>query len=317
MPEGILVTGASGFVGGQLITRLAAQPSALVRGAVRAKLEGDHSVLITVGEINADTDWAEALQGQRVIVHAAARAHIMDDGAVDPLAEFREVNVAGTLNLARQAAAAAVRRFIFISSIKVNGEQSPPGGCFKADDLPAPEDPYAISKWEAEQGLQRIALETGMEVVIIRPPLVYGPGVKGNFASMARIIAKRLPLPLGAVHNKRSLVALDNLIDLIVTCIHHPSAANQVFLAGDGEDLSTCELLRRVGEAMGRKARLLPLPVALLQLGLSVIGKGAIAQRLVGSLQVDISKTRDVLDWKPPISVDEGLRRCFSNSQDG
>lgn len=317
MPERILVTGASGFVGGQLITRLAAQPSAVARGAVRAKSEGDHSGLIAVGEISGDTDWSEALLGQRVIVHTAARAHIMDDTAADPLTEFQNVNVAGTLNLARQAAEAGVRRFVFISSIKVNGEQAPLGACFTAEDTPAPQDPYGISKWEAEQGLQQIAWDTGMEVVVIRPPLVYGPGVKGNFASMAKLLAKGLPLPLGAIHNKRSLVALDNLIDLIITCIDHPAAANQVFLVSDGEDLSTSELLRRVGRAMGRPARLLPVPAGLLQFGATVLGKKAIAQRLLGSLQVDISKNKEILGWEPSVSVDEGLRRCFRRNEDG
>jgi nucleoside-diphosphate-sugar epimerase len=241
----------------------------------------------------------------------------MDDGAIDPLTEFRSVNVAGTLNFARQAARAGVQRFLFISSIKVNGEQTPLGGCFTADDAPAPEDSYGISKWEAEQGLQQGARETGMEVVIIRPPLVYGAGVKGNFASMIKLVAKGLPLPLGAIHNRRSLVALDNLVDLIVTCIDHPAATNQVFLAGDGEDLSTSELLRRVGATMGRPARLLPVPAGLLQLGAKVLGKQAMAQRLLGSLRVDIAKTREILGWEPPLSVDEGLRRCFKHDQDG
>ncbi|MEO9522550.1 UDP-glucose 4-epimerase family protein [Marinobacter alexandrii] len=316
MPEGMLVTGATGFIGGQLIRRLADQPSIVVRGAVRATPAGDHSGLIAVGEINGDTDWSEALKGQHAIVHTAARAHIMDDEAADPLTEFRSVNVAGTLNLARQAAAAGVERFVFISSIKVNGEQTTSGHCFTADDVPAPEDPYGISKREAEEGLQQIAEETGLEVVIIRPPLVYGQGVKGNFANMTKLIAKGFPLPLGAIHNKRSLVALDNLLDLIINCIANPAAANQVFLVSDGEDLSTSELLRCVGKAMGQPARLLPVPAKLLQIGATVLGKKAMAQRLLGSLQVDTSKTREMLGWEPPVSVDEGLRRCFKNSQD-
>lgn len=317
MPDGILVTGASGFVGGQLMTRLADQPSVAVWGTVRAGRENDHSGFVSVGEINGDTDWSEALLGQRVIVHTAARAHIMGDKAADPLTEFRKVNVAGTLNLARQAASAGVERFVFLSSIKVNGEQTRPGQRFSPDDQPAPEDPYGMSKWEAELGLRKVAQESGMEVVIIRPPLVYGPGVKGNFASMQRLVARGVPLPLGAIHNKRSLVALDNLIDLIITCVDHPAAANQVFLVSDGEDLSTSELLRRVGSAMGRPARLLPVPSALMYLGATILGKKAIAQRLLGSLQVDISKARDLLDWDPPISVDEGLRRCLKENQEG
>jgi len=317
MPERILVTGASGFVGGHLITSLAAQPSAAVRGVVRTKLEGDDSARIAVGEISGDTDWSEALEGQHAIVHTAARTHILDDKAADPLAEFRNVNVAGTLNLARQAAAAGVERFVFISSIKVNGELTTSGQCFTADDIPAPEDPYGISKREAEEGLQQIAAETGLEVVIIRPPLVYGPGVKGNFASMIKLIAKGLPLPFGAIRNKRSLVSVENLVDLIIKCTDHPAAANQVFLVSDGEDLSTSELLRRVGNAMGQPARLMPVPAKLLQCVASFLGKNAMAQRLLGSLQVDISKTREVLGWKPTVSVDEGLRSCFKNNQDG
>ncbi|WP_286220271.1 UDP-glucose 4-epimerase family protein [Marinobacter apostichopi] len=317
MPERVLVTGASGFVGGHLMTRLAAEPSVAVRGAVRKKLQGDDSRRIAVGEINGDTDWSEALKGQHAIVHTAARAHIMDDEAADPLTEFRSVNVAGTLNLARQAAAAGVERFVFISSIKVNGEHTTSGQCFTADDVPAPEDPYGISKREAEEGLQHIAEETGLEVVIIRPPLVYGQGVKGNFANMTKLIVKGIPLPLGAIHNNRSLVALDNLMDLIINCIDNPAAANQVFLVSDGEDLSTSELLRCVGKAMGQPARLLPVPAELLQFGAMVLGKKAMAQRLLGSLQVDISKTRELLGWEPPVSVDEGLRRCFKINQDG
>jgi nucleoside-diphosphate-sugar epimerase len=264
-----------------------------------------------VGNFTGDTDWSTALTNQQVVIHAAARAHIMKDEVADPLAEYRRVNVDGTLNLARQAAAAGVKRFIFISSIKVNGEQTPLGQPFTADDTPAPEDAYGMSKWEAEQGLQQLASETGMEVVIIRPPLVYGPGVKGNFASMTKLVAKGLPLPLGAIHNQRSLVALDNLVDLIITCIDHPAAANQVFLAGDGQDLSTTELLRAVARAMGKPSRLIPVPSSLLMLGATLLGKKAVAQRLLGSLQVDIAKARNLLGWEPPVSVEEGLKRCF------
>jgi nucleoside-diphosphate-sugar epimerase len=235
----------------------------------------------------------------------------MKDEAAEPLAEYRRVNVDGTLNLARQAAAAGVQRFVFISSIKVNGEQTPLGQPFTADDTPAPEDAYGISKWEAEQGLQQLASETGVEVVIIRPPLVYGPKVRGNFASMISLAEKGLPLPLGAINNQRSLVALDNLVNLIITCIDHPAAANQVFLAGDGKDLSTTELLQGVAKAIGKPSRLISVPASLLMLGATLLGKKAVAQRVLGSLQVDISKARDLLEWEPPISVEEGLKRCF------
>jgi len=233
----------------------------------------------------------------------------MKDEAADPLVEYRRVNLEGTLNMARQAAAAGVRRFIFISSIGVNGNINIRP--FRITDQPNPAEPYAQSKWEAEQGLMQLAAETGMEIVIIRPPLVYGPCAPGNFGSLVHWIEKGVPLPLGAIHNKRSLIGIDNLVDLIIRCIDHPAAANQVFLAGDGEDLSTTELLRGVGKAMGKPARLIPVPAGVLQLGATLLGRKAMAQRLLGSLQVDISKTCELLDWKPPYTVEEGLRRCF------
>ncbi len=238
----------------------------------------------------------------------------MEDQSAFPLREFRKINVDGTLKLARQAAQEDVRRFVFISSIKVNGEGTSSGHPYRADDAPSPSDPYGISKLEAEEGLLALAKETGMEVVIIRPVLVYGPGVKGNFSSMIKLIENGLPLPLGAIHNKRSLIGIDNLVDLIIHCIDHPAAANQVFLAGDGEDLSTTELLRGVANAIGKPARLIPVPAGLLQLAATLLGQKAMAQRLLGSLQVDISKTCELLDWKPPYTVEEGLRRCFESS---
>jgi len=227
------------------------------------------------------------------------------------LAAFRSVNVEGTANLARQAAATGVRRFVFLSSVKVNGEFTETGQPFTADDAPAPKDPYGVSKYEAEKLLRKIAAETGMEVVIIRPPLVYGPGAKANFESMMRWLVRGVPLPLAAMtNNRRSLVALDNLVDLIVTCLNHPAAANQTFLVSDGEDLSSAQLLKRMGAAMGHPAHLFYLPPALLKLGASVLNKPGIYQRLCGSLQLDIAKTRQLLGWTPPVSVDEGLRRA-------
>ena len=308
----VLLTGATGFLGKRLSAVLHANPMVSLTTAVRRHVDIPAKHIATVKSIDENTDWFIALTNQKIVIHTAARAHIMRDEATDPLAEYRRVNVDGTLNLARQGAAEGVKRFIFISSIKVNGEQTPLGKPFTAKDTPSPDDAYGISKWEAEQGLKKVSAETGMEVVIIRPPLVYGPGVKGNFASMIKLVEKGLPLPLGAIHNQRSLVALDNLVDLIVTCIDHPAAANHVFLAGDGQDLSTTELLRVVAKAAGKPLRLIPIPSYLLMLAATLLGKKAEAQRLLGSLQVDISKARDLLGWEPPISVEEGIRRCFS-----
>lgn len=306
----ILLTGASGFVGRCLVTRLATRGS--VRAALRRPLSDAFpaGVEVVQAELASDEDWSGAFPGVHAVVHCAARVHVINDQSENPLAEFRRVNVEGTMRLARQAAQAGVKRFIFLSSIKVNGEQTVRGRPFLADQAAGPEDPYGVSKMEAEEGLRSLARETGMEVVIIRPPLVYGPGVKANFLAMMRWLKCGVPLPLGAVtENQRSLVALDNLVDLIVTCLDHQAAANQTFLVSDGESLSTASLLRRMGEALGRPARLIPVPVPLLQMGAALLGKRDMAQRLCGSLEVDISKTRELLGWRPPISVDEGLRR--------
>ncbi len=314
MPGPVLVTGASGFVGGALVDRLLAEDVPTV-ASVRRPLPQPSSVhpptgerMVAVGDIGPHTDWRGALAGVDCVVHLAARVHVMHERAADPLAEFRKVNVDGTLALARQAVAAGVRRFIFVSSIKVNGEGTAPGRPFAADDAPAPADAYGLSKLEAERSLLALAAETGMQIVIIRPVLVYGPGVKANFRSMMSWLNKGVPLPLGAIDNRRSLVALDNLVDLILTCMNHPAAAGQVFLVSDGEDLSTTELLRRMAAAIGRPARLLPVPAAWLDGAARLLGKGAVAQRLCGSLQVDIEKTRRLLGWTPPVTVDEALR---------
>lgn len=320
MTEVVLITGGTGFVGGAVVRRLQSDGERSVVSAIRsgsdvANLPSDVPIVRVAG-LGVDTDWSDCLPDVTVAVHCAARVHVMQDEAADPLRAYRNANVLGTMTLARQAAAAGVRRFVFLSSIKVNGEMTAPGRPFRADDAPAPEDAYAISKWEAEQALLALADETGMEVVIIRPPLVYGPGVKGNFASMLRWVAHGVPLPLGAVRdNRRSLVALDNLVDLIVTCIDHRAAANKVFLAGDGEDLSTAGLIERLAAAMGRPARLIDFPPRWIDWGVSLLGKKALGKRLLASLQVDISETRRLLGWTPPITVDEGLRRTVASSR--
>lgn len=311
----VLLTGTSGFVGSAVLRHFQMQSTPVrpvFRNSDSAQLAGvapEQSAIVPT--LVADTDWSAALQGVQVVVHCAARAHVMRETAIDPLAVFRAVNVDGTLNLARQAAVAGVRRFVFISSVKVNGESTALGRPFTADDTPAPEDAYGISKAEAEAGLRAIAEQTDMELVIIRPPLVYGPGVKGNFASMLCWMARGVPLPLAAVtENRRSLVALDNLVSLITTCIQHPCAAGQVFLVSDGEDVSTVELLLRIARAQGKSARMLWVPAMLLKLAARLLGKGAMVQRLLGSLQIDISKNRELLGWQPPVTLDEGLRRA-------
>jgi UDP-N-acetyl-alpha-D-quinovosamine dehydrogenase len=303
-----LVTGASGFVGSAIVACLQRR-QVPVLGVVRG--ESPPAGCVQGPSLEAGGGWSCLLEGCDAVVHAAARVHVTQDSAPDPMRAYRGANTDGTLILARQAAVAGVRRFVFISSIKVNGEQTAAGRPFTADDSPSPQDAYGISKAEAEEGLKTLAVETGMEVVIIRPPLVYGPGVKANFLSMMRWLQRGVPLPLGAVeHNRRSLVALDNLVDLIVNGIDHPAAANQTFLVSDGEDLSTTDLLRRLAAVMGVPARLLPVPVSLLEAGAAVFGKRAMMQRLCGNLQVDITKTREVLGWRPPICVDAGLRQA-------
>lgn len=305
----VFVTGASGFVGRALVERLVADNIPCV-AAVRRHVD---SIPESVKTVNFDSldesfDWSTALVGQEVVVHCAARVHVMNDTVADPLAEFRKVNVGGTLYLAAQAAAAGVKRFVFISSIKVNGDGTQPGSPYKADDAPCPTDPYGVSKREAEDALRALAEKTGMEVVIIRPVLVYGPGVKANFLSMMRWLDKGVPLPFGAIRNNRSLVAIDNLVDLITTCIAHPAAANQTFLASDGHDLSTTGLLTKMAEALNKRAYLLPVPGFMLKVAAVTVGKKDLSQRLLGSLQVDIAKTKTVLQWQPPLSVDAALR---------
>ena len=309
----VLVTGASGFVGRALCDALNNQDYS-TRGAARESTS--NSNIIAVGDIGPHTEWRGALKGVDVVVHLAARVHVMNESSDDPLEAFRIVNVEGTRRLAEQSAYLGVRRLVFVSSIKVNGEVTGLKNgvsAFTSFDPAQPMDAYGLSKWEAEQTLREVSARTGLEVVVIRPPLVYGPGVKANFLNMMRWLKKGVPLPLGAVHNRRSLVALDNLVDLIVACVDNPAAANQTFLVSDGEDLSTTELLQRMAAALGQPAHLLPVHAGVLRVGGVLLGKSAIVQRLLESLQVDISKTREVLNWSPPVSVDEALRKTAEN----
>ncbi|MBX4930387.1 UDP-glucose 4-epimerase family protein [Rhizobium bangladeshense] len=302
-----LVTGAAGFVGRPLVKRMHAERNCDLVASTRSQTSAfppdvEHFPI----EITDGTDWVAALEGVDVIIHLAARVHIMNDRAADPLAEFRRTNTAATLNLAEQAARAGVKRFVFVSTIKVNGEKN--DRPFRHDDTPKPIDPYGISKLECEIGLREIAARTGMEVVIIRPPLVYGPGARGNFALLVNLVRKKLPLPFASLKNRRTLVAVQNLVDLILACATHPAAAGETFLAGDGEDLSTPELIRGIAAGLGVKPILLPFPPALLHMAAKAVGKDAVYQRLCGSLQVDTSRARDILGWSPVVAPREGLK---------
>lgn len=303
-----LITGASGFVGQSLCAEMLRQ-GWQVKAALRAphQLPGDIKPVI-VGQIDGGTDWTEALVGVDVVIHLAARVHVMKDTAADPLAEFRSVNTAGTEHLARCAAASGVKRLVYVSSIKVNGEETRGGQKFSEADAPAPQDPYGISKWEAERALYRVADEAGLEVVIVRPPLVYGPGVKGNFAQMLGIVARDIPLPFASIHNHRDLIYVGNLVDALIVCATHPAAVDQTYLVCDGEDISTPGLLRHLGAGMGHPAHLFPCPPALLKLAGRLTGKTGQIERLLGSLKMDSGKIRRDLDWAPPHTLEQGLR---------
>jgi nucleoside-diphosphate-sugar epimerase len=314
MKPRVLVTGASGFVGRALVEHLVSRNASEVIAMTR--VIPDNPVIgaryFPVGDLVLQTQWSSLLAGVDTLVHAAARVHILNDRSAQSIDEFERVNVIPTLEMARHAAAMGVRRFIFLSSIGVNGVQTQSNIAFSETDTPNPHNAYALSKLQAERGLHKIAAQTGLDVVIIRPPLVYGPGVRANFAALMHAVQSGWPLPLGVVHNQRSLVALDNLIDFIATCIHHPEAANETFLISDGDDVSSAELVRGLARAAGVSARLLPVPAWVLWAGAVALGKREFIQRLCGSLQVDITKARTRLGWVPQISLDEGLRRAVA-----
>lgn len=305
----LLVTGANGFVGSALCDSLFRHGHS-VRGAVRRNdvILNSKISRVTVGEINSQTDWSAALEGIDVLIHLAARVHVMHETSKDPLEEFRRANVHGTEHLARSAAAHGVKRMVFVSSIKVNGDETSDGTCYTELDVPSPGDSYGISKWEAEQALHRVAQETGLQVVIVRPPLVYGPGVKGNFERILRALIKGMPLPLASVHNLRSMIYVENLVDALRICAIHPAAAGQTYLLSDRDDISTPSLTRQLALAMGKQARLFPFPVQLLRIAGRLLGKSEQIKRLLGSLQVDSGKIRRELDWQPPFTLQEGLQ---------
>lgn len=303
-----LVTGANGFVGMPLCATMN-NCGHMVLAAVRSNADTFcNGKFALVGEIDCSTNWIDALCNVDVVVHLAARVHVMRDHVANPLEEFRKVNVAGTEHLARSAVVNGVKRFVYVSSVKVNSEETSSDFALTETSSTDPQDPYGISKCEAEQVLHRIASETGLEVVIVRPPLVYGPGVKGNFAQMLKVLAKGIPLPLASVHNQRSLVYVENLVDALVVCATHPAAAGQTYLVSDGEDISTPDLLRQLGAVMGHPARLLPCPPALLKLAGRLVGRSAQIERLLGSLRIDSSKIRRELGWQPPYTLQQGLQ---------
>lgn len=311
MPRKIVVTGATGFVGKRLVKSLRAHGDTELIALTRSR-DADLPTDVRLFTLSNVDPFSEnlPLQGVDTVIHLAGLAH----GQSGNSADYKRVNLTGTLNLARQAVSAGVRRFVFLSSIGVNGGESETP--FVETDPPRPIGPYAISKWEAEQALFELSAASGLEVVLIRPPLVYGADAPGNFARLVAAVRRGVPLPLGSVDNRRTLVGLDNLVDFICRCVTHPMAANQLFLVGDAESISTAELLRRVGRELNRSARLLPIPVSMLETVAGFLGKKAAVRKLCGNLEVDSSKARDLLSWTPPVSLDEGLQRCFANKDD-
>ncbi len=311
----VLVTGADGFVGRHLVARLAEAGHTVLAGVRSGRKPAAYPEAadvqpVVVGDIGPQTDWEHALSGVQTVVHLAARAHVLSDTETDPLAAFRRVNCEGTVRLARQAARAGVGRFVYLSSIAVHGDRSP--APLRESDPPAPQSPYGMSKWEAEQGLRACLAGTGTEWTIIRPPLVYGPDAPGNFASLVRVLSRGWPLPLGRVRNRRSLVFVGNLADLICGCSEHPDAADETFVVSDGKDLSTSRLLALLSEGLGRRPRLLPVPAPLAAAVLQLVAGRTTRQKLFGDLQVDSARVRRVLGWQPPYSVEEGIARSVS-----
>jgi nucleoside-diphosphate-sugar epimerase len=308
----IVVTGANGFVGTALTKKLISEEWVVTRG-VRSEsdLHGVAGVsTFEIGNIDKNTDWKTALRGIDAVVHTAARVHVMKDTPADPLKAYRRVNVHGTMKLARQAAVSGVRRFVFISTIKVNGEENT--AAYKETDKPAPLDPYGISKLQAEKELSKLASETGMEVVVLRPPLVYGPGVKANFLKLLQTVDRGPPLPFAGVKNKRSLIYVENLVDAIVACVRHPNASNQTYLVSDGEDVSTPELIRMISALFNKRPRLFSVPGLCLHIASRISGKGPTMDRLIGSLTVDTAKITEELDWRPPFTLQEGLEKTVA-----
>jgi UDP-glucose 4-epimerase len=308
----ILVTGANGFVGKVVCAELAVRGFEVV-AAVRAAPAGaaTHAnpalLTVSVGNIDGKTDWTEALSGCCAVIHLAARAHILNDTVADPLAAFRETNVEGSLQLARSAARAGVQRFVFVSSVGVNGNQN--SRPFSETDSPVPAEPYAVSKLEAELALREEAARSGMELVIVRPPLVYGPECPGNFLRLLKLLSTAVPLPFGALHNRRSFVGVWNLADFLATCAIHENAAGNVFLVSDMADVTLPELLQGLAHGMGEKASLFSVSPALLRALARVLGKAGLFDKLCGNLTVNAAHARTTLGWTPPVALAEGLRR--------
>jgi nucleoside-diphosphate-sugar epimerase len=313
----ILLTGATGFIGSNILKNLellgkSVRPVCRNVSSLKVK---NISGWVEIGNINGDTNWMPALNGVEVVIHSAGRAHVTNDKNLDSLSVYREINVDATINLARQAVSSGVKRFIFISSIKVNGEFTEPNHPFHAHDIPTPQDAYGISKCEAEQALQDLSRKTGLEVVIIRPPLVYGQSVKGNLSLLIKLIQFGIPLPLGSINNKRSLVSVDNLSDLIIHCLYHPNARGHTFLVSDDLDLSSAEIAKKIANSLGVNVRIISIPQSLLKFLALCTGKGRALNKILGTLQVDITKTKNLLNWAPPIGINESIKRMFSGNK--